>query len=97
MPRSRPVVVVMAIALTVLTCAQAPGPGEKWVELEFTVDVNGRPTDIRPIRWHPNEDFNEIAVREVSKWKYNPKIEDGRAVAQPGVKVRLNFGDEPAS
>lgn len=64
---------------------------EGWVEVEFTISAAGTVKDATVIAHHPNSIFDRAALRAVSKWKYNPKIEDGVAVERPGVKVRLAF------
>ena len=35
--------------------------------------------------------FDRAAVQAVRKWKYNPKIVDGKAVERSGMKIRLDF------
>jgi protein TonB len=64
---------------------------EGWVELVFTVSAAGAVQNAEVLRAHPGTVFNRAALRAVRKWKYNPKIEDGKAVARPGVRVRLAF------
>jgi protein TonB len=40
---------------------------------------------------NPPAVFERSALRAVRRWRYNPRIEDGVAVAQPGIRVRIRF------
>ena len=64
---------------------------EGWVEMEFTITPAGTVASPRVIGNHPSSIFDRAALKAIRKWKYNPKIEDGKAVPRPGVKVRLAF------
>jgi protein TonB len=64
---------------------------EGWVVVEFTITPAGTIKDARVLQAQPPGIFDEAAVRAVSRWKYNPKIEGGVAVERPGIKVRLDF------
>ena len=35
--------------------------------------------------------FHRSALSAIRKWKYNPKVVDGKAVEQPGERVTLDF------
>ena len=64
---------------------------EGWVELEFTISPAGTVQDAVVIGSNPAYVFDRAALRAVRKWRYNPKIEGGVAVARKGVQVRLRF------
>ena len=64
---------------------------EGWVEVEFTISAAGTVSSPRVISYQPSSVFNRAALKAIRKWKYNPKIEDGKAVERPGVTVRLTF------
>jgi protein TonB len=64
---------------------------EGWVEVVFTITPSGTVKDPQVIASHPGRIFNREALRAIRKWKYNPKIEDGKPVERKGVKVRLRF------
>ena len=64
---------------------------EGWVELEFTISPVGTVQDAEVIRAKPSLVFDRAALRAIRKWKYNPKIDNGVAVARSGVGVRLVF------
>ena len=64
---------------------------EGWVVLEFTISTAGTVKDVEVVGSEPGTIFDRAAVQAVRKWKYNPKILDGKPVERPGVKVRLDF------
>jgi len=64
---------------------------EGWVELMFTVSRAGAVIDVEVTKSHPGTVFDRAALRAVRKWKYNPRVEDGKPVERTGVRVRLAF------
>jgi protein TonB len=64
---------------------------EGWVELMFTITAAGTVSDIVVTASVPGTIFNRSAINAVSKWKYNPKIENGVPVDRPGVRQRIKF------
>jgi TonB family protein len=71
----------------------APKPGELRgsVVLEFTITVEGTVKDIVVVEsTHPGM-FDEAAVSALSRWRYNPKIENGQPVERRGVKTKITF------
>lgn len=64
---------------------------EGWVELEFTITPSGTVKDAVVLAARPGRIFDTEALRAISKWRYNPKIVDGKPVERPGVRVRLRF------
>ena len=47
--------------------------------------------DIEVIEAEPKRVFDREARRALRKWKYKPKIVDGKPVKQPGMFVQLDF------
>jgi len=64
---------------------------EGWVDLEFTISPVGTVQDAFVLGSQPPRVFDRAALRAVRKWRYNPKTEDGVAVARSNVQVRLRF------
>ena len=52
------------------------------VTLEFTITKEGLVDEIEVIKSTPSRIFDSAAQRAVSKWKFAPKKEDGKKVAQ---------------
>ena len=70
--------------------AQARGV-EGWVYLEFTITPQGTTTDIVVLDSDPKGYFERAAVNAVKKYKYKPRVENGKAVERPGVQVVISF------
>ena len=64
---------------------------EGWVTLSFTINEIGGVEDVDVIEAEPKRIFNKEAKRALRKWKYKPKVVDGKAMRQPGLTVRLDF------
>lgn len=64
---------------------------EGWVEVEFTITKVGTVRDERVLNSNPPRVFDRAALQAIRRWRYNPQIENGIAVAHPGQLVRLKF------
>lgn len=64
---------------------------EGWVLLRFTIDEAGGVTDVEVIDSQPRRIFDQEARRALLRWKYKPKVVDGKTVRQPGLTVQLDF------
>jgi protein TonB len=64
---------------------------EGWVLVEFTVTRAGTVKDAVVIDADPKDYFDRSATKAVLRYKYKPKIENGVAVDQPGVRVLVSF------
>jgi len=62
-----------------------------WVLVQFTITPQGTVKDAKAIDGEPKGMFDDAAVNAVSKWKYNPKVEEGSPVERRGVQVKLTF------
>ena len=61
------------------------------VLIEFTISRSGSVKDAKVIAYEPSRIFNKAALKAVSQWKYNPKIENGVAVEQTGIRISIPF------
>jgi protein TonB len=64
---------------------------EGWVKLSFTINEIGGVEDVKIIEAQPKRLFDKEARRALRKWKYKPKVVDGKAIKQPGLTVQLDF------
>lgn len=64
---------------------------EGYVDVEFTISPVGTVQDARVIGAQPALIFDSAALTAIRRWRYNPKMEGGVAVARSGVQVRLRF------
>ncbi len=63
---------------------------EGWVQVSFTVDVEGQPTDVKVIDSQPHRVFDRAATDAVERYRFNPAMRNG--VAVPSVKQqRIEF------
>jgi protein TonB len=64
---------------------------EGHVTVEFTVTALGTVIDPKVIGSNPPNIFNQAAINAVEKFKYKPKIVDGKAQAVTGVRNIIRF------
>ncbi|RUO78771.1 energy transducer TonB [Idiomarina tyrosinivorans] len=69
----------------------ARGGIEGWVQLSFTIDEAGNVTDVEILDSQPRRVFDREARRALLRWKYKPKVIDGKPVRQEGMTVQLDF------
>jgi protein TonB len=60
--------------------AKRMGIRQGTVTIEFTIDRNGAVKNASVVKADPPGLFDETALREIQKWKYRPKVENGTAV-----------------
>ena len=64
---------------------------EGWVLLEFTIAADGSVTDIEVVDANPAGTFERAAIRTIKRWSYQPKMVDGRLVAQRHMREIFRF------
>jgi protein TonB len=64
---------------------------EGWVVVEFTISPAGTVKDPRVLEAQPPSVFEQAALNAIRRWRYNPRVENGVAVAREGAQVRLRF------
>jgi len=64
---------------------------EGWVLLEFSVDQLGRVQNPQVIDAQPASGFSKAAIDAVLRYKYKPKVFDGKATWVHGVQTRMVF------
>ena len=64
-----------------------------WVDVVFTVMVDGTVTDIEVRDAEPSETFDSAAVKAVEKWEFEPVVENG-SIVEKRAGVRLMFALE---
>lgn len=61
-----------------------------WVEVEFTINVDGSVSDARVVNAQPRREFDQEAIRAINRYKFKPRIQDGRPVPATG-RRRIEF------
>ncbi len=64
---------------------------EGYVIIEYTVDEKGSVQDPHVIFAEPMRVFDRAALKAVQRYKYKPRVVDGRAVQVHGVRQRITF------
>lgn len=64
---------------------------EGWALVEFTITQTGTVNDIKIIDAEPKNTFDRAARRAMERWKYQPKMVDGKAVAQHNMREVFRF------
>lgn len=61
-----------------------------WVEVEFTIEPDGSVSKPRVSASSPPDIFDRNAIRAIFKWKFKPRVVDGKPVSRQA-KQRLEF------
>ena len=64
---------------------------EGYVRLQFDITPAGTVSGVEVLDSRPPKVFDRAAVKALRKWKYRPKIENGKPVEQKGERVQLDF------
>jgi protein TonB len=64
---------------------------EGYVVLSFTINEIGGVDDVKVIEAKPKRLFDKEARRALKRWKYKPKLVDGKPQKVPNQTVRLDF------
>lgn len=59
-------------------------------KVRFDVSPEGQPFNVQATYCTENV-FKRASIKSVEKWKYNPKVVDGRNVARSGVESQITF------
>ncbi len=62
-----------------------------WVRLRFSIMEDGSVDEVEVIDAEPRRVFDREAIRALRRWKYSPKVIDGKPMKQTGQQVQLDF------
>ncbi len=62
-----------------------------WVQLSFDINELGGVENVKVINAEPRRVFDREARKALQRWKYKPRVEDGKAIRQTGLQVQLDF------
>lgn len=60
---------------------------EGWVKVEFTITEKGTVTNAKVVDSRPRRTFDRSAVQSIRKWRFKPKVVDGRPVQRKASQV----------
>jgi len=66
------------------------GDNSGYCTAEFDVSPQGKPFNVVTTRCTSSQ-LKSATIKSIQKWKYNPKIVDGRPVARSGVRTKVEF------
>ena len=64
---------------------------EGFVILQFDITESGETDNISILQASPPQIFNSSSIQALKRWKYKPKMEEGKPVRQNDIKVQLDF------
>ncbi|HEX7035897.1 MAG TPA: energy transducer TonB [Pseudomonadales bacterium] len=67
---------------------------EGWVIVQFTITETGAVKDPIVVDADPKGLFEDAALEAILRWRYNPRVEGGVAVARVGVQTKITFALE---
>ena len=59
---------------------------EGWVEFEVTINPDGTVRSARPLKAQPRGVFEAAAMQSILKWKFKPRVVDGKGVESKGIQ-----------
>lgn len=65
-----------------------------WVDVEFTITEDGSVEEVSVIAAEPRRIFNRNAIRAILRWKFKPRVVDGRPVKRRASQ-RIEFKVNP--
>lgn len=66
---------------------------EGWVDFEVTINPDGTVRSARPIKAQPRGVFEAAGMQAILKWKFKPKVVDGKGVESKGIQ-HIDFNME---
>ncbi len=64
---------------------------EGWVLVEFTITKTGTVEDVVVVDGEPNGVFDRSTIRAIQRWKYQPKVVDGKPIPQYNMQELVTY------
>ena len=64
---------------------------EGWVQLTFDISESGTVENVEVINAEPKRVFDRAAIQSLLKWKYKPKVVEGKSLRQEDNRVQIDF------
>ncbi len=90
---------ILIITLLALASCSTKAPIEKesihpengYVKFIFDVSESGHPLNPKIVDSFPPGKFDKMAMKAINKWTFRPKIVNGQAVVQKGIRYTMDF------
>lgn len=66
------------------------GDESGFCNMRFSISPDGQPYDVAATQC-THSVLERASIKSVLRWKYNPKVQDGRAVARSGIETKIRF------
>lgn len=60
---------------------------EGWVQVEFTINEDGRVSDAVVVAAEPRRVFDRSAIQAILRWKFKPRFVDGRPISRRASQI----------
>lgn len=64
---------------------------EGWAQVRFTVTAIGSVRDAIVVASEPGTVFDDVALKAIARWRYNPRVVNGEAVERVGLQTVFRF------
>ena len=61
------------------------------MQVQFSVGATGLVQNAKVVKADPPGVFDQAALRAIARWRYNPMIENGKAVERVGLQTVIRF------
>ncbi len=62
-----------------------------WVLLRFDISTSGKVEKLKIVESNPAKLFDKVTLDAAAKWRFKPKVKDGKRVKQSNTRARLVF------
>ena len=62
-----------------------------WVLIQFDVTTSGKVEKMKIVESRPAKLFDKVTLDSAAKWRFKPKVKDGKRVTQKNTRARLVF------
>lgn len=62
-----------------------------WVLIQFDISASGKVAALKVVESLPKKLFNKVTLDSAAKWRFKPRVNDGKRVTQKNTRARLVF------
>jgi len=68
-----------------------PEARQGWVLAEYNITADGHASGAKVLESMPEGVFDEAVLASIAKWRFKPRVADGKRVAQSGNRIRVDI------